>query len=94
MNIKISKEELTERGLIPKEIIGATDKSGTIEFLIEFTDATEGQKLISNQDAKDICPHLVIQFYEKRLVWRSEVNKHLNEDNYESGDTTDDEINL
>lgn len=92
MNGKISKEEISEKQLTPKEIIGATNKSGVIEFLIKWTDNSEEPKLVKSEEAKEICPYLVIDFYEKRLVWRQDLSETIGE--ITEDDTTDDEINL
>ena len=61
----------------PDRIIGATDASGELMFLMKWKGSEEAD-LISAREANTRFPQTVIQFYEKRLTWK---NKPANEDN-------------
>lgn len=63
-------KEIIERCLEPEEIIGATDKSGSIQFLMKWKNAEIS--LISSRDAAELFPSIVIEFYESKLIWHPE----------------------
>ncbi|XP_065204003.1 chromobox protein homolog 1-like [Planococcus citri] len=57
------------RGLTPLEIVGAVENNGTYCFLIKWEGSDETD-IVPAIDAHKFCPQLVIQFYEKRIMWK------------------------
>ncbi|EDW61378.1 heterochromatin protein 1J [Drosophila virilis] len=66
-----------ERGLVASKILGATDSSGKLMFLMSWENS-DRYELVPAKLANVKCPHVVIKFYEERLTWESDKKNENN----------------
>lgn len=66
-------KRVEEDKLDPEKIIGATEVSGELMFLVKWRDSSQAD-LISAKVAKIACPQTVIAYFEERLCWDENPN--------------------
>jgi len=59
-----------KRGLDPEKIIGASDASGELMFLIKWKGIGE-MDLVPSRECNIKCPAVVLQFYENNVSWKN-----------------------
>lgn len=62
-----------DRGLEPTKIVGATDASGELMFLMMWKNCKEAD-LVPASQANVRCPEIVINYYENKKIWYTKPN--------------------
>jgi len=52
----------------PEKVIGATDSSGQLMFLLKWKGIGECD-IIEAKQAYSMCPQIIFKWYEERLTW-------------------------
>jgi hypothetical protein len=60
-----------DRGFEAEEILGATDSNGQLMFLMKWKESEQAD-LVLAKTANVKCPQVVIEFYEKHLIFESD----------------------
>ncbi|XP_063222939.1 chromobox protein homolog 1-like [Bacillus rossius redtenbacheri] len=68
-SIQVEPEIGFDRGLKPESIVGATKDDGKLFFLMKWENCDDVDKVAADE-AKLVCPDIVIKFYEERLSWK------------------------
>lgn len=67
-------DEVIKGGFEPERIVGATEVTGELMFLIKWKGVNKAD-LISAKIAKIACPQTVISYFEERLTWEDSVHE-------------------
>lgn len=67
-----------DKGMEAEEILGATETSGEVHFLIKWKGVNDAE-LVPSKIANVKIPQMVIAFYEARLTWSTTNNKSADE---------------
>lgn len=68
---KLTTRQGFSRQLEPEQIIGCTDNSGFLQFLIKWKGVDQAD-LMCAKEAKEKYPKIVSEFYRERLSWNQE----------------------
>lgn len=74
-----------DRGEGVSRVLGASDVTGELMFLVKF-DENDSAEMIPSIICNLKCPQKVIQFYEERLVWHSDKETDEEDENQDGTD--------
>ncbi|XP_004523310.1 chromobox protein homolog 3 [Ceratitis capitata] len=73
---EIQKPRGYERGLAMEQIVGATDETGDVSYLIKWQFCDE-LDLVAGEEVREKNPEFVIDFFEKRSPFQRVINERL-----------------
>lgn len=71
--VKDNNSESASVEKIAEKIIGATDASGQLRFLMKWKGIDEGDLMLA-EEVNLMYPHIVLKFYEERIEWQTSKN--------------------
>lgn len=73
---EIQKPRGYERGLAMEQIVGATDETGDVSYLIKWQFCDE-LDLVGGEEVREKNPEFVIDFFERRSPFQRVINERL-----------------
>lgn len=70
-DVRMPGESGFAKGWIAEDILGATEESGQVLFLIKWKDISQPE-LVYSTEANTAIPQMVIKFYESKLTWHDD----------------------
>lgn len=71
---EIEKPRGYNRGLEIDSVVGASDYNGQVMYLVKWKDCDE-LDLLSSKEIVNKNPEILIEFYEKRSIFRENIQK-------------------
>ena len=64
-----------DRGLKPEKVLGATDASGKLYYLLKW-EGSNRCDLVHHEECHEKCPKLILKFLEDKLTWKASEPIH------------------